>query len=170
MLWLFQQWIKVRMSPGNIWPEFLIHSGKVIELLYLGSSDIRTYDSVVPILTSSWKLTIHLEYVTQQLTNCQETKWLLSLTINSVVSRVSTPLLAPALILKIISLEEPDWTSQDFGKLFSLTISNVLHMWLDLQKPSLMVHFVFREILHWNIEATVFPLCYAVAMPDLLYK
>ena len=43
------------------------------------------------------------------------------------------------------------------------------HMWLDLQKLSLMVHLVFRGILYWNIETTVFPLCYTVATPDLLY-
>ena len=46
-------------------------------------------------------------------------------TMNPHASRVPTHLPAP--IQQIISPEGQDWTSQDFCKLFSLTISNVLH-------------------------------------------
>ena len=42
-------------------------------------------------------------------------------------------------------------------------------MWLDLRKPFLRAHFVFREISIWNIEATVIHLWYNVAMPDTQY-
>ena len=42
-------------------------------------------------------------------------------------------------------------------------------MRLDSQKSSLMAHLVFRDIPYQNTETAVFPLCYTVAMPDLLY-
>ena len=46
----------------------------------------------------------------------------------------------------------------------------MVYIYLDLQKPSVFVHFVFQEIPLLKVKATVALLCYTVAMPDLLYK
>ena len=46
----------------------------------------------------------------------------------------------------------------------------ILHMWLSLQKPSLMAHLVFWEIPFWNIEATAVLLCRLLVMLDLQYN
>ena len=47
----------------------------------------------------------------------------------------------------------------------------VLQIWPDFGKPTKLQssHLVLREITILNIEATVAPLCWTVAMPDILY-
>ena len=45
-----------------------------------------------------------------------------------------------------------------------------VHMCPDLGKTTKLSHFVFREILFWNIEAAVALLCCHIAMQYLLYS
>ena len=53
--------------------------------------------------------------------------------------------------------------------MYSVTL--VQHkMLLSLQKPSLTVHLVFREILFLDIEATAVLLCCVSVTPDLQYN
>ena len=50
------------------------------------------------------------------------------------------------------------------------TANNMLQMWPDFRKPTKLSHLVFREIPILNIQATVVPLCYIVALLNILYN